>query len=1400
MNAFVEIDRHPPSHPLRQRTEAQSPMEPRPAPRPHSQRQTLHARLEAGLPEKLLPVHADLRDEVIEFAAGRASEQSAQRHFAVLAEFCQAQFAALAALAEAESVFQLRHISAMDDAERRAAIIEFSRALGSDGRTLALDRKALAEWYDAAAAIERFTGRTGERQRVLAYALERMGSVAAQALADDLALLENPSFVERLDDVLTQARAWRGDARIRRAAHEAMQACAERIRAWPGGVWLDRVLSATRRTCLDMGEDTWATCAAFDALLALSPKTIAKVVARRLAQGIVGAGKNEVFVRRHLARMICTCGWKIPQLEAQVPGLLDDPDGAVRQAVAERLHELAPDPFDKALFRLVRDSDPQVRATLFADPSTLLPRLGPTEYARLIDRFLRREANEFGLRITLKAAVDCAAIVAQQEPASLPAIAGSLRASVRAFQTRDVAARLLRWADEAHERLWLLADEDAGAIAGILHAGMDGVKEGDTRRVKDLRHYMQADRRKVGRVMAVLAQTGFGITLQPGRTPVMQKGEAFGRRMWRILYELNHSATDKRQAFLHTIGRHYAGTMIAPSARMAELAPTKVPGEPLFESSEGGWRNYLPLLDQVLTTLDNGGTTEIFTSAGVTQVHAPDGIAARMRAYWTITRGFADLAALRNADPAAFVERLRALGIALDFQAYDLTEKPNPQVTKFFSAGGVFGALPVLWENARAYLSTVYENSLPELAVFLCLACLWFFGRHAVLGWRARRLRSGLSLVLGGWGTRGKSGTERLKAGLINAIGASMVSKTTGCEAMFIMGKPFGEQTEMFLFRPYDKATIWEQFNLLKTSRGLKARVFLWECMGLNPSYVRVLQQDWMRDDIATLTNTYPDHEDVQGPAGRNIPEVMCEFIPHRSSVLTTEEEMLPILAAGAQRANSSLQAVTWKEAGLIHKSLLDRFPYEEHPYNIALVTKMGAELGQAPDFCVKEMADRVVADLGVLKTYPRAAVKGRTLEFVMGMSANERFGAMGNWTRMGFDKHDLGRDPEVFVSTVVNNRADRVPRSRVFARMLVRDVAADRHVLIGSNIDGLVGFIEEEWADYAKGLTLFHDGDVPLAKLEELARRQRIPTAPGDLDALLRAMLAPQASRIAAEDALAAARGGTLQAALETAGVERAGQIAQHHAAMAGFHAEYEELRRAVESGSGGNAALDDRLRKLLGRAFHAKIVPVRDYYMKGEQIVDLVAENTPPGLVNRIMGMQNIKGTGLDWVYRWQAWDAIWKACQQLRDDDPAQVERGYRALATSQEFGALSQAEVSDAIAALRTRIESVPTVSSAQLDALEARLAEQLQAIGGKAKNSAESAVETGRKARALKAFARPLAFTEAFLDASDAVRRRRKADKVYKALIAERISTGQAVSILKDLTSRQKGGWLVKALG
>src|SRR3546814_6321600 len=50
-----------------------------------------------------------------------------------------------------------------------------------------------------------------------------------------------------------------------------------------GAFWLDLALSATRRAALDETEEVWTQCAAFDALLAISPQSVPSSIMRRLA-------------------------------------------------------------------------------------------------------------------------------------------------------------------------------------------------------------------------------------------------------------------------------------------------------------------------------------------------------------------------------------------------------------------------------------------------------------------------------------------------------------------------------------------------------------------------------------------------------------------------------------------------------------------------------------------------------------------------------------------------------------------------------------------------------------------------------------------------------------------------------------------------------------------------------------------------------------------------------------------------------------------------------------------------------------------------------------------------------------------------------------------------------------
>jgi poly-gamma-glutamate synthase PgsB/CapB len=516
----------------------------------------------------------------------------------------------------------------------------------------------------------------------------------------------------------------------------------------------------------------------------------------------------------------------------------------------------------------------------------------------------------------------------------------------------------------------------------------------------------------------------------------------------------------------------------------------------------------------------------------------------------------------------------------------------------------------------ESYFFSMYGNTIFELGLFLTAASLYFLGRHYKSSRDIKRARAAIPFMIGGWGTRGKSGTERIKAALFNALGYAVFSKTTGTEAMFVSGPRFGQLTEMFLFRPYDKATIWEQGNVIRIAAALEADVFLWECMALTPSYVQILQRDWMQDDIATLTNTYPDHEDLQGPAGIDIPQVMTRFIPEGSDLVTTEENMVPILRAAARERGTPITEIGWLHAGLPAEDVLARFPYEEHPLNIALVLEIARQCGVRGDFALKEMADRVVPDLGVLKVYPPAPIRGRTLQFVSGQAANERFGFLASWRRTGFDTHDPEEEPSTWLATVVNNREDRIPRSRVFADILVQDAMADRHFLIGTNLEGFLSYLDESWSRHAAEVTLWSEGEGARARLDGYAKRLRIPLDPVSLTRRIGAMLAgvgldvdPEKLTTALEDEA------RMNEILEPLGSALCEELLDHIACERQKLGDLESLRVAVASaGETPDEQLDERLREQLRAWFMSKIVVIWDAHSRATRPSSGSRASCPP------------------------------------------------------------------------------------------------------------------------------------------------------------------------------------------
>ncbi|HHJ17778.1 MAG TPA: hypothetical protein ENJ80_13890 [Gammaproteobacteria bacterium] len=1303
--------------------------------------------------------------------------------------------------------FDSRYAHAVTDRERHLHVLDFARTLGADAATLKGDRAALSRWFGHDAVSDRFHRRHGEKEQHTAFCLGRIGALTEHLITTtaDNALRIRLFRSLRLDTRIEPILAYDGDSRVRIKAFACLAAA---LRGLPAEARERQVKSGVLqyiyRAALDERHDLWIQCEALALLQHLSAESFTRAARHRLEAG--GASDN-LFVRRRVVMLLGDNLQRIPELTGLLSLVSDDNSAFVRQALARVLVH-APKDICLRLFEKLgrKDTDNKVRSAMLAELPALLERPELLEPLLAITvAVLAEEPDSFVLRTTLQQLVEAHAGLPTDSAAYWRD--GLLPGLDHLHRTADTIA-VRRWAARAREHLWCQSEQQRLALKKELAELGNNIPPGQSRAVP-AKVLQQTDPEDVGRILSLVAEDDYTLSLQRGLFSTrLHRGLKFGFRSWRLLYEFLNPATDKRQAFRHTIGRIAYGDVRAPAAYMAEQTETRVPGEPLYMEEEDGWRPYLPLVDEVISCLDEtvtAATVKFFTSEGVSELTAPAQFRARLRARIVLTRRFASYARLRNwreqdgGSPGAYVAALQKLGFTLRYRAHGTDDgsprEPDPAVTRFFPAVLPMSlSEPGILSEIREYFFSVYENTLYELSVFLVLVTTFFFGRHLYINRTIRKARERLPLVIGGWGTRGKSGTERIKAALFNALGYSVVSKTTGTEAMFLHGYRYGELGEMFLFRPYDKATIWEQANLINIADRLGTDVFLWECMALTPSYVRVLQQDWMRDDIATITNTYPDHEDLQGPAGINIPEVMTEFIPENSTLITSEEHMRPVLRADAARKGTQMKSTGWLESGLITDDILQRFPYDEHPNNIALVLSMAEELGIEQDFALKEMADHVVPDLGVLKAYPPAPMRSRTLEFINGMAANERLGFMGNWQRMGFDAHDAAKTPGSWISTVINNREDRVPRSRVFADILVQDIRADRHFLIGSNLHGFLNYLEESWRAFAALYTLWpssgaEDSPEPSRRFSDDARKMGVPVSEDQIADRLRAVLEGIGLKPEAVNELVSAPE-SLARILEKYDLQQYLAATEKH--LGQWQQEYARFsdlcKRLDTADAASRASLDSAAAALLWEWLQARLVIIDDVHASGNSIIERICEETPPGFNNRILGCQNIKGPGLDFVYRWQAWEICHEACRQLAVNDETTAERGLGMLASFQEFGPIGEETV-------RHTIASVGHSEIAQSE----RFQSQLQLIETSMQQQLESAREHATGHNASGWTHKLIHAIESFMDAGDAVKRRKRANLIYRDLANERISHARAVVELKKLNKRQKGGWLLNRL-
>jgi poly-gamma-glutamate synthase PgsB/CapB len=1278
----------------------------------------------------------------------------------------------------------LRFFAASTEERRAGALVVALEAAAGRPATRS-DRRAIARGALGLDAVR-------ERGLVRIVRLESEALVAflaAHARAKREARL--PSELAALAERLCAERSWR----LARAALGALEEHAREGRSPPA-----RALALTRRLAADPSAPTWTQTAA----LGLAAAALGEGALPLLANRLTPSGRpDELFVREAAMRLLAT------QHPREAAPLLSratkDPSEHVRIELAPLLARVgAFDPL-RALADPAEESSPRVRAAAALALASGCP--------HALEAILLADPEEVPRRAALEAA----------EPLAVDH--GSLRAAIERLAVCAPWPELSLLAAEAAERIHHRCDPSAAEVLAAAQEVTHSIPEGGSGDLPPLEPHA------LGRALAVLSADDHGLRAERSRSGWrVRRGDRLGRSLWRTLHEVMNPSPDKRQGHLHTVGRVAWGEIAAPPGRLAEVTATKVPGERVLVPRLSDWGRHLPTPDELLAR-PRGGRRSLYSAFGVSHLEFP-GLLRWLAVRPLLWRGYAALcrerwSALTAAelrDRRQYLRSLERLGFRLRFEPHR-TQGPAEIIALFEGGEAPRESMPLAAlllpadELVRRFLdpSATTVNHLAA-AGFAALGLFYLRLHEARRG--LERARSAIPLSIGGWGTRGKSGTERLKAALFQGLGCEVLVKTTGCEAMFIHCVPGIPASETFIYRTYDKATIWEQHDLLLLAERFQVDIFLWECMALNPEYVAILERHWMRDDFCTLTNAYPDHENIQGPAGIDIPRVMTRFIPRGRAVFTAEEQMAPILRDAAEEARAQLIEVRWRDHALLPADVLARFPYEEHPRNIALVLKLAEALGVERSMALKEMADWVVPDLGVLKTFREARWRGRRLVFSNGMSANDRTGFLNNWERCGFDAHRPD-DAGEWLVTVVNNRADRVSRSRVFADILVDDAQANAQVLIGTNLAGLNGFIAESLERRLAGLALFHADEASLdpeelaalaALVGERASRALLWVKIGEVGAERLAREArAMAKGLGAEGApgpeifekpvaagaptLAASREAVCPllepalvswaAALGPEGADAVRHLLEltaRHAAIVSWRS---RLAAALQSGAEAVERHVDAFRALLRELFLATLVPLWDESLTGDQVIDAIARACPPGFRVRLMGLQNIKGTGLDFAYRWASFEAAARALDELAGLDGSDAVSAARRIVEAEDCGVL---DLSLAEPAIRGAAERARAPFAQELAAVADRALERLRE---------KEAALTGAKAHARTEWARPL---ERVLDVWDGLWRRRRAESVLQELVDGRISHCGAAGELRKLMDRQKGGWLVKGRG
>ncbi|MBS3742243.1 MAG: poly-gamma-glutamate synthase PgsB [Candidatus Cloacimonetes bacterium] len=353
--------------------------------------------------------------------------------------------------------------------------------------------------------------------------------------------------------------------------------------------------------------------------------------------------------------------------------------------------------------------------------------------------------------------------------------------------------------------------------------------------------------------------------------------------------------------------------------------------------------------------------------------------------------------------------------------------------------------------------------------LFLILFTLFEFRKHHIC-------RDRIPGVVHINGTRGKSSVTRLIAAGLRAGGKKTIAKTTGSAPRVIL-----ESGEELPIERMFGANIREQTKIMKFAARRKIDALVLECMAITPEYQWVTEHKMAESDVGVITNIRPDHLDVMGPGIKNVAYSICNTIPSKAKLYTSEEKYFNVINRIARE--NETQAI-FTDKSKVSDEEIKKFPFFAHKENVSLALEVCKNYGIDRSVALNGMY-KMKPDIGATKVYTVDRFD-KKIHFVHALAAND---PKSTRTVIKNIKQVYEQIEEIYI--LLNTREDRFFRSKQLIKMLAKE-EFEKLYLIGRETARVKSFALKNKIDQSKIMNIgWTYGDELITLLSQLDKKE---------------------------------------------------------------------------------------------------------------------------------------------------------------------------------------------------------------------------------------------------------------------------------------------------------------------